>query len=99
MKNLPLKLRKNRFNYTQVLRGDRSCIYAQEVEPDLTCYEVSLIKVKPPRKIIINGEVVNTIEEKEQFPPDTAFGYWAWSCRNYEDALQKHNELEALDQY
>jgi len=51
MKTLPLRLSKNGFNYTQVLRGDRSCIYAQEVMPDLTCYEVFKIKVRPQRKI------------------------------------------------
>ena len=74
MKTLPLKLSKNGFNYTQVFRGDRSCIYAQEVMPDLTCYEVFKIKVKPPKKIIINGEVLRTVEEMEKFPPDEAFG-------------------------
>ena len=94
MKTLPLKLSKNGFNYTQVLRGDRSCIYAQEVMPDLTCYEVFKIKVKPSKKIIIKGEVVRTIEEREQFPPDTAFGSWAFSYRNYEDAIIKFKELE-----
>ena len=96
MKTLPLKLSKNGFNYSQVLRGDRSCIYAQEVMPDLTCYEVFKIKVRPQRKIIINGEVLRTVEEMEKFPHDEAFGLWAWSYRNYEDAIIKFKELETL---
>ena len=94
MKTLPLKLSKNGFSYTQVLRGSRSCIYAQEVMPNLTCYEVFKIKVKPQRKIIINGEVLRTVEEMEKFPHDEAFGSWAWSYRKYEDAIIKFKQLE-----
>ena len=43
---------------------------------------------------IPKGEVVRIIEEREQFPPDTAFGDWAWAFRNYEDAILKFKQLE-----
>ena len=99
MRTLPTKIRKNRFTYTQVSRGKRSCIYSQEVFPDLTCYEVFLIKVKPQQKIIIKGTIVRTIEEREIFPPDIAFGYWAWAYRNYENAIEKFLELEKTDSH
>jgi len=89
MKTLPLKLRKNGFNYTQVLRGIRSCIYEQRVSEKEVCYEVFIVKIRPERNF--NGKV---IEAGERFPHDEAFGYWAWSYMTYEDALEKFKELE-----
>ena len=98
MKTLPLKLRKKGFNYTQVLRGHRSCIYAQEVSPNRTCYEVFLIKVRPKKQITFKNEVTRTFPEREVFPPDEAFGYWAWSYRSYERAFEKFQNLESIKQ-
>jgi len=89
MKTLPLTLRKNGFEYTQLLRGQRSCLYEQRVAPELVAYEVFLIKIKPER--IIQGKV---IEAKETFPHDEGFGRWAWSFGNYEKALWRFLELE-----
>ncbi|MFC2118082.1 hypothetical protein ACFLSY_05535 [Bacteroidota bacterium] len=94
VKTLQLKLTKNGFNYTQVLRGKRSCIYAQEVTEDITYFEVFIIKVKPSRKIIVNGELIREIPAREIFPHDEAFGYWAWSIKLYENALKKFKKLE-----
>lgn len=89
MVTLPLLLRKNGFSYYQVFRGSRSCLYAQKVHENLNCFEVFLIKVKPLQKLF--GKLM---PEREIFPPNEAFGHWAWSFRNYEDALRKFNELE-----
>ena len=94
MKALPLNLRKNSFNYTQLLRGHRSCIYAQELTPEKTQYEVFKIKVKPEKVINIKGKVLKVIPEREVFPHDEAFGYWAWSIRSYEKAFKKFQKLE-----
>ena len=94
LRKLPLKLRRNGFNYTQVLRGRRTCIYSQEVTEDVTYYEVFLIKVIPYRTIVINGEVVREVPAHEKYPHNEAFGYWAWSFESYERALKKYNELE-----
>ena len=94
MKTLPLKLRKNSFNYTQVLRGQRSCIYAQEVSENTVCFEVFIIKVKPGRMIF--GKI---IDQTEVYPNNEAFGYWAWTYRTYESALEKYKELERAESY
>ena len=92
IKSLPLKLRKNKFNYTHIIRGEKACIYAQEVTKTVTCYEVFKIKVIPERKVY--GRI---IKAHEKFPHDEAFGYWAWSYRDYDKALEKFNKLEGIN--
>jgi hypothetical protein len=89
---LPLKLRKNGFNYTQVKRGKKAFIYAQEVTKTVTYYEVFKIKVIPEKNI--KGK---HIKAHEKFPHDEAFGYWAWSYRDYNMAQKKFNELESIN--
>jgi hypothetical protein len=86
---LALTLRKNGFTYTQIHRGQRSCIYRQEVSPDLYYFEVFIIRIKPER--IFHGK---KIEAREWFPHDEAFGDWAWTFRNYDEALWRFRELE-----
>lgn len=86
---LPFKLKKNGFNYTQVTHGKKACIYAQEYTKTITCYEVFKIKVILERKII--GKIIFA---HEKFPDDEAFGYWAWSYRDYAKAIEKFRELE-----
>jgi hypothetical protein len=89
MKTLPIILRKNGFVYVQVLRGNRSCIYEQRVTESVSYFEVFLLKIQPARKI---GN--KFLEPREIFPHNEAFGYWAWSFRKFEKALQKFNEIE-----
>jgi hypothetical protein len=89
MKTLPIKLRKNGFEYVQVQRGQRSCIYEQRVAPGLNYYEVFVIRIKPER--ILQGK---KIKAREWFPHNEAWGEWAWTFRNYDAAIRKFNELE-----
>lgn len=89
MKALPPKIRKNGFDYTQVLRGRRSCIYEQRLHGKIIAYEVFIIKTSPQRRIMGKW-----IEEKELFPHNEAFGKWAWACRTLENARAKYSELE-----
>jgi len=35
-----------------------------------------------------------TVPEHERFPSDESFGDWAWSYREYKDAMKKFNEIE-----
>ena len=90
MKLLPIRLRRNGFNYTLVLRGSRSCIYEQEVSKNQKHYEVFLIKIKPERffhnKILVAAE---------RFPYSEAFGKWAWSFWTKEEAFEKFEKLES----
>lgn len=89
MKTLPHKLRKHGFNYTQVLRGKRSCIYEQEISLKTIFYEVFLIKVMPERRI--NSKI---LPAKEAFPHNEAFGRWAWAYNTFDRAKEKFDELE-----
>ncbi|NLO00784.1 MAG: hypothetical protein GX126_00500 [Bacteroidales bacterium] len=89
MKALPLKIRKNGFNYTQVLRGRQSCIYEQRLHEKTIAFEVFTIKTSPKRKIMGKW-----IEEKELFPHNEAFGYWAWTYCTLEKAKLKYIELD-----
>ena len=89
MKPLPQTLRKNGFDYTQIIRGEKTCIYKQGLAENLNYFEVFLIRIKPERTF--KGSI---IESHEAFPHDEAFGNWAWSYRNYESAYHKFLELE-----
>lgn len=89
MEPLAQKIRKNGYNYTQVQRGNRSCIYRQEVSTKVCYFEVFLIRFKPER--ILKGK---KLEARERFPHDEAFGDWAWSIRNYDEARCRFKELE-----
>ena len=90
--SLPVKLRKNGFTYTQILRGVRSFVYAQHYTPNLTYYEVFHLRYSP--KLIINGK---SYPKRERFPGNEDFGVWAWSCRTYDEAMKIFNKLENKD--
>lgn len=90
MKTLPLNLRKNGFNYTQLLREGNNAIYEQSVTSSVKYYEVFSIRTKPER--ILKGK---TIQAGEVFPCNEDFGKTAWSCSTYEKALQRFNNLSA----
>lgn len=89
MQTLPLKMRKNGFDYTQILRGKRSCIYEQRVSESVAYFEVFLIRIIPER--IIGQKKIGV---KERFPHNEAGGKWLWIFRNFEEALFRFNELE-----
>lgn len=93
MKTLPVKKRHNGFDYTLVRRDKRSCIYEQEVTPEIKYYEVFRIKVRKERIIKFKG-VEKKIEAGEMWPGDEAFGKWAWTCRTLERAMDRFNDLE-----
>ena len=89
MRTLPRYFKKKGITYTQVLRGKRSCVYRQEVNPEIAFFEVFIIKIKP-QKIIFGKQ----IPEREVYPNDEDFGNCAWSFRSLKKARSKFNELE-----
>jgi hypothetical protein len=89
MLTLPKNIRKNGFDYVQVLRGKRSCIYEQKVTPRISYYEVFLIVIKPERSLF--GK---TLPEREVFPKDEDFGFTAWTYRNLDIAKMRFIEFE-----
>ena len=90
MKTLPIKLSKNGSIYTQIHRGERSCVYERREPEGDVYYEVFLIKNKPDRKI--RGKL---LEAKEVYPHNEAFGVWAWINPNYESTMRCFQELES----
>ncbi len=94
IKTLPVEQRKNGFDYTLVLRGERSCIFEQTVSDSVKYYEVFLIRVKPESNI--NGKV---IPAHEWFPNDEAFGRWAWSFRTLQKAKKRFYDLEKKSKF
>lgn len=91
MLTLSKKIRKNGFDYVQVLRGKRSCIYEQKVTSKISYYEVFLIVVKPEK--IIFGKI---LPDREVFPKNEDFGLAAWSYRTLMMAKKKFDELEQI---
>ena len=89
VEKLPLKLRKNGFNYTQVCRGWRSFVYEQLITPEIKYFEVFELRIQPEREKF--GKLYPT---KERFPGNEDFGVWAWTCRTLEKAMERFNELE-----
>ena len=89
MKILSLQIRKNGFNYTQVVRTVRKAIYRQDVSPNVVYFEVFLIRTRPERTV--NGKLILA---GESFPADEDFGKTAWSFRSYEKARDKFNSLD-----
>jgi hypothetical protein len=88
MNTLPLILRKNGFNYTQVLRAGNKAIYAQTVTENLEYYEVFYIRERPDR--VLNGKL---IKGGEAFPGNEDFGKTAWSLMTRKQAIKKYLSL------
>ncbi len=81
---LPLKLRKNGFSYTQVLRTGIAYIYMQRVTNDITYFEVFYKRISP-EKVIKDKK----LPARVKFPNDEAFGVWAWSFPTLDLAIEK----------
>ena len=88
MKILPLNLRKNSFNYTQVLRNSRNAVYRQTVTPEIEYFEVFIIQIRPD--INFAGKLV---KGGESYPNNEAFGKTAWTYKSLEKAMEKFNSL------
>ena len=88
---LPQKLQKNGFDYVQVLRGVKACIYEQWYKENIIAYEVFLIWVKRRRPM---KEI--WLEAREKFPVNEDFGKSAWTQNTWEGALNRFNALEKI---
>jgi hypothetical protein len=86
---LPQKICKNGFSYTQLCRGERSCIYDQRVGQKLIAFEVFIIQARSERLIL--GKIILA---KEKFPSNEDFGKTAWTFWTLEQAMKKFKELE-----
>ena len=83
------KIKRKGYDYVQVLRGKKTCIYSQWYKGNIIAYEVMSIRIRPGRWI---NEL--WIEAREKFPGDEDFGYYAWTYCSMEKAREKFNALE-----
>ena len=100
MKNLPHKIRKNGFGYTQILCCGDYYIYEQDYNSgidypegdtplELRFYEVFKVRVRPVETI--KGKHYS---EREVFPSNCDFGTYAWAYPTFEMALNKLMKLK-----
>lgn len=90
IKRLAPCIKTKGFEYRQIRRGIRAVLYSQSLKRHIVGYEVFRIKDRKSR--IIKGII---IQPAEIFPPDEAFGVWAWTTCTEEKAIRKFRELEA----
>jgi hypothetical protein len=88
MQILPIKIRKNGFDYTQVLRESRKAVYRQYVTPEIEYFEVFSIQIRPD--ITFKGKLV---PGGESYPGNEKFGKTAWTFRSLGKAIIKFNSL------
>lgn len=92
MNTLQKFIQKYGFDYTQLIRGTKFCVYKQHVTDNIKYYEVFLIKTSPERTF--KGHV---FEAHEKFPDNESFGATAWTFKSKEAAMKKYKELESGD--
>jgi hypothetical protein len=87
-------VQKNGYDYFLLKYTDRVVMYEQKVSDEVSRYEVFRYKIKD--ESIADGKV---IPARFWYPPDEAFGYWAWTCMDYDGAMKRYEELEADESY
>jgi hypothetical protein len=96
VRQLKLVIKKNKFIYTQLLRNEKFAIYGQ--------YDPSVDKVigyEVFRILTIKRKQVNLPEKNffleagtyEKHPSDSDFGKTAWACSNFDNAMQRFDEM------
>ena len=80
MKELKTHIRKNGFDYEQVVKSDKGYIYSQRLGSKIVAYEVF-------------KRVENKYYNCISFPGNEAFGDWAWTYPTLELAEKKLNNI------
>ena len=80
MKELEIELTKNGFDYRQIRKNEKAYIYSQSLNGKIIAYEVFEHKV---------NQYYNCVS----FPTSNAFGVWAWTYHNLQDAVNKYNQI------
>jgi hypothetical protein len=90
MKKLPLLISKNGFEYKLLRRTEKKALYAQSLGNTLIGYEVFRIRIQQTRFSALLGAIQTS---SEKFPGNENFGKSAWSYMDFQNALEKYNEL------
>ena len=90
-KPLPVRFRKDSFNYRQIMRDDNAAIYEQTWDgcsnPSV-CYEV--IRIRRREGFQIGARLVKAAEV---YPNSEAWGVDGWTLADRESAFRKLREL------
>lgn len=95
MDNVVIKLQKEfigrgevkGFHFTQLKRGLKACIY-EVADSGRLHYEVFKIKI---------GKIPKSNELYEPYPKANSFGIWAWTFQNYENAIERFEIIEIIE--
>jgi len=92
---IPEEFKRKGFTYELINRKLHTLLYRQTDNDRGTVvgYEVFEIRKSKPGSAVIGGQTVN-FKGGERFPPDEAFGYWAYHKPTLNTAKQKQWNLE-----
>jgi hypothetical protein len=90
MKPLPKQLHRNGCFYQQVQQTSTVAIYSLRCEDGGAIIGFDVFKVRQIGERVFKGK---TIPPYEQFPPDSAFGSYAWSYTTEKAGTEKFCEL------
>ena len=90
MERLPIELRINGYNYTQLKRGKKACIYEQHVTPGTLRFEVIFIKLRPAEEVMGRD-----YPEREVYPCNEDWGKKGWTYIELENALRAFDRIES----
>ncbi len=97
MKTLPAKRNFHGYSLNRVYASQWAYIYCKSFEGATVSFETF-----ERRTVIPNaskpGALVQVTEAYERFPPDEAFGQWAWDCKTLEQAMSRAAIIEAKHQ-
>lgn len=87
--HVPSNLRYHGFEYIQLYRGLRSCVYRQTYSKKTVGFEVFIIRIQ--QETILYGK---SYKKHELWSKDGDFGKIVWSCFTLEEAIDKYNVIE-----
>ena len=102
MKELNENIKKNGYNYSKVKiehgKKHKVAMYKQQSQDgEFVAYEIFIVKTTKEKETVLNGVHVK-YEASEHFPSDEEFGKIAWSCRTFDDAEKKFQELLTVEE-
>ncbi len=85
---------KDRLTYTQLKRNEKAAVYERSRDGKPYDYEAFLIKIKKAGVYKLpKGKTQTLVEDTEQYPSSSQFGFVAWSYGNVGMAMHRFHEL------
>lgn len=90
---LPTTIKRKGLTYELVERNEQKALYRVMIDGKTISYELFRIIIQQPAEV----KGIH-FKKKERFPPDSAFGSWAWAFFFIDEdkALRKYNNLEPV---